>query len=390
MNKKTTKNKNNTQGNAQNNTQSNALNPPPHGGDVYEAILSGRPEPLDFSANISPLGLPEGVKRALAEHALDYERYPDPHSRELKTALAERHGLPQERIVCGAGSADLIFRIARALAPKDALVTAPTFSEYERAAAEAGAAVHHFPLSYPDFSVSEQTVLAVAKMITVLARHTGLVFLCNPNNPTGVLTPRETIRQILRACEANGAALVVDECFIDLVDEPEGFTAEPLLEKHENLMILKAFTKTWAMAGLRLGYVLCGSEKTATKIAGTGPPWSVSAPAQVAGIQALKEKDYFERLRALIKEEREKLKAGLSGAGMEVLGGSANYIFFRLPQASRGKNLAANLAEKGILIRDCSNFNELDDGTYFRVAVKLPEENERLISAIGKAVNHAD
>ena len=375
MNKKTTE---------KNNPQSNALKTPPHGGDVYEAILAGKPEPLDFSANISPLGLPEGVRRALAEHAPDYERYPDPHCRELKTALAERHGLPKDRIVCGAGSADLIFRIARALSPKDVLVTAPTFSEYERAAAEAGAVVKHYPLTYPDFVITEKFSDALKKRSSAFADYSDIVFICNPNNPTGILTPLEIITKILVACEDKGATLFIDECFMDLTDEPGDFTAEPLLAEHENLIILKAFTKTWAMAGLRLGYALCGSERTASMIAGTGPPWSVSAPAQVAGIQALKEKDYFERLRALIKEEREKLKTGLSDAGLEVLGGSANYIFFRLPQASQGKNLAANLAEKGILIRDCSNFNELDDGTYFRVAVKLPEENERLISAIGK------
>ena len=374
---------------------------PPHGGDIYGAIATGGPEPLDFSANISPLGLPEGVRRSLAECADGFTRYPDPHCRVLRAALSEKHGTPQEFIVCGAGSADLIFRAARALRPNRALVTAPAFSEYERAAAEAGAAVSHFPLAYPGFAVTEDMCGAVTGM--------GLVFLCNRNNPTGVLTPRDTIIKILHACEKAGAILVVDECFMDLTDETEAFTAEPLLAGHENLIILKAFTKTYAMAGLRLGYALCGSASIAERIAGTGPPWSVSAPAQAAGLSALKEAAYLKELREMIKKERGRLIAELSAIGAEVLGGSANYVFFRITEADRGISiteagrgnriteasrgislveagriigLAEALAARGVLIRDCSNFIGLEDGTYFRAAVRLPEENDIFLQAV--------
>jgi len=352
----------------------------PHGGDIYEEIISGKPAPLDFSASISPLGLPDGVKSELAARISEYESYPDPYCRELTAALTEKHGIPPERIHCGAGSADLIFRVTRALKPDRVLVTAPAFSEYERAARESGAEVLRCPLSYPDFAVTEKT--------TEYAGQADLVFLCNPNNPTGVLTPPDTIKQLLRACEAAGAVLVIDECFMDLTDEPAAFTAEPLLTEHENLIILKAFTKTWAMAGLRLGYALFGSAETAEGVAKTGPPWSVSAPAQIAGIQALKENEYYKKLRALIKEERIQLKIGLIAVGAEVLGGSANYIFFRYHNQKTGINLAEALAAKGILIRDCSNFAGLEDGTYFRIAVRLAEENERLINAISTIVKN--
>jgi threonine-phosphate decarboxylase len=243
-----------------------------------------------------------------------------------------------------------------------------------------------------------------------------LVFLCNPNNPTGLLTPRDTIIKILHACGKAGAILIVDECFMDLTDEPEAFTAEPLLASQENLMILKAFTKTYAMAGLRLGYALCGSASIAERIAGAGPPWSVSAPAQTAGISVLKEAAYLKALREIIKKERGRLKEGLAALGAEVLGGSANYVFFRvgapsaagrgtslaeagrgaslaevgrgtsLAEAGRGTSFAAALAARGILIRDCSNFKGLEDGTYFRAAVRLPEENDAFLQAVKKEI----
>jgi len=345
--------------------------PAPHGGDIYADLLSGKPAPLDFSANISPLGLPDGVKSVLADHIYEYDIYPDPNCRVLTKALASKHHLSKDNIACGAGSSDLIFRIARVIKPKNTLVTAPAFSEYSRAAEEMDSVIFNYPLLHPGFVVTERIAMFVQKV--------DLVYLGNPNNPTGVLTPRDTIEQILKKCEASRTTLVMDECFMDLTDDPKAFTAEPLLSGYKNLIVLKAFTKTWAMAGLRLGYALCGSAEIAAKIRDTGPPWSVSAPAQIAGAQALKEKEYLAKLRKMIKKEREKLRSGLVYVGADVLGGSANYVFFRMPGRAMAGNLAAALAERGILIRDCSNFNGLEDGTYYRIAVRQPKDNDRLL-----------
>jgi threonine-phosphate decarboxylase len=351
---------------------------PPHGGDTYVHTLAGNPMPLDFSANISPLGLPEGVRFELAERIKEYEAYPDPYCRELTCALSEKHGVPFDRIVCGAGSADVIFRLAHAIRPSISLVTAPAFSEYEAALTEAGSAVLHYPLIYPGFEVRDDIDIEIKK--------TAMVFLCNPNNPTGVLTPKEMIIRVLESCRNSDAILVLDECFMDLTDDPVSFTAESLLQKFENLIILKAFTKNYAMAGLRLGYALCGGGETAGRIKETGPPWSVSVPAQIAGLKALKETAYIRELRDLIKKERGRIKEGLKEAGLEVLGGSANYVFFKIgSDAKKADEFSQKLASRGILIRDCSNFNGLENGAYFRTAVRLPEENERFLREV-KAV----
>ena len=354
---------------------------PPHGGDIYANEIKEIPDLLDFSANISPLGLPESVKNALANRLTECENYPDPHSRELRKALSEKHGIHSERIVCGAGSADLIFRIARVFCGARSLVTAPTFSEYESALREAGSDVSYYPLSWPDFEIKRD----ILEMIPGKR----IIFLCNPNNPTGVLTPKDMIAGIFKTCSKNESTLVIDECFMDLTDDPDSFTAEPLLKTNENLIILKAFTKNYAMAGLRLGYALCGSQETAKRISETGPPWSVSVPAQIAGTEALKDAAYINELRALIKTERAKIKAGLSDAGLEVIGGSANYVFFRTRgDFPEGANLTKELIGRGILIRDCSNYIGLEDGAYFRVAVRLPEENERLLREIWTILKH--
>jgi threonine-phosphate decarboxylase len=351
---------------------------PPHGGDIYTHKLAGGPMPLDFSANISPLGLPEGVRQELTQRIKEYEAYPDPYNRELTCALSEKHGVPSGRIVCGAGSADVIFRLTRVLSPPASLVTAPAFSEYETALTEAGSAVSRYQLIYPGFEVRDDIIPEIKKA--------DMVFLCNPNNPTGVLTPREMIIRILESCRDSGAILVLDECFMDLTDDPVSFTAESLLRDFENLIILKAFTKNYAMAGLRLGYALCGSGETAGAIKETGPPWSVSVPAQIAGVRALKETGYIEELRDMIKRERERLKEGLKETGIEVLGGSANYVFFRCDREGgsiqEAEDLSGKLASRGILIRDCSNFKGLENGVYFRAAVRLPEENDRFLHEI--------
>ena len=357
----------------------------PHGGDTGAYQLEGKPPPLDFSSNISPLGLPDGVRRALAEKVSEFVNYPDPYQRKLRTALAEKHGMELERIVCGAGSADLIFRAVRALRPESVLVTAPAFSEYERASAESGAEVSYYPLTYPDFTVNDDILREIPGK--------DLVFLCNPNNPTGLLTPPETIRSILDECRKHGTILILDECFMDLIDDPDKYSSEPLLADYKNLIILKAFTKTYAMAGLRLGYALCAAACTAMEIESTGPPWSVSVPAQIAGIQALKETDYLAELRTLIKNERRRLKKGLADAGAEILGGSANYVFFRVGEKTGvpdpGAEPAKRLAAKGILIRDCSNYKGLESGMYYRAAVRLPEENDLLIREISRILyNH--
>ena len=341
-----------------------------HGGDWagYQAERGG--QPLDFSANISPLGLPEGVRRA-AVRALDTaERYPDPLCRALRAAIGKAEGVDPAWVLCGNGAAELIYRAVLARRPKRGLVTAPAFSEYEAALELAGCSTDRFLLKEGDgFALNEGFLEAITPDMD-------LVFLCQPNNPTGRTVPRALLAAAAERCRAAGALLVLDECFCGFLDDPEVFSLKDLVGRYENLLILKAFTKLYAMAGLRLGYCLCSDAALLAAMGGAGQPWGVSGPAQAAGIAALEETNYVEAVRAQIQAQRPRLAGELSRLGLRVIPGEANYLLFWSPVP-----LAGPLRERGILLRDCANYHGLCEGWY-RTAVRTAEENSRLLAAL--------
>lgn len=346
-----------------------------HGGDWagFEQEYGGLP--LDFSANISPLGVPDGVRRAIAEAAEEADRYPDPLCRAVSAAIAEAEGCPTGFVLCGNGAADLLFRLALAERPRRALIPAPAFAEYAAALETVDCAVERYALREESgFLVDEGFLAAIRSGIDV-------VFLCEPNNPTGRTTPPKLLRRVLDRCGEVGALLVVDECFGDFLDEPEAHTLTRQLAKHPNLLILKAFTKLYAMAGVRLGYCLCADGALLDGMRHSGQPWAVSTLAQAAGIAALRETGYVSQVRALIQRERPFLMEGLRSLGLRVIPGEANYLLFRSERP-----LVEPLRRRGILLRSCGNYPGLDD-TWYRTAVRTRAENERLLTALGEVLH---
>ncbi len=341
-----------------------------HGGDWagYEAEYGARP--LDFSANISPLGLPEGVQSAVVESLADAPSYPDPLCRSLRGAIARAEQVDLDWCLCGCGAADLIYRVVLAKRPRRALATAPTFAEYERALNLVGCKTDRYLLK-------EETGFDLdGGFLNHITPNTDIVFLCQPNNPTGRTIPHTLLAAVLDRCHQAGALLVVDECFCGFLDDPGAFTMKKLLGKYENLLILKAFTKLYAMAGLRLGYCLCRDTALLDAMRNAGQPWPVSGPAQAAGIAALEETQYVQAVRTLISAQRPRLAGALSRLGLRVIPGEANYLLFfsSIP-------LLGPLRGRGILLRDCGNYAGLCDGWY-RVAVRGREDNDRLIAAL--------
>ena len=340
----------------------------PHGGDVY-----GRPVTLDVSVNTHPQGPPRGVVRAVVDAAQLLDRYPDPHCRRLVAALADREGVPEEAILCGAGAAELIFSFCAALRPRTALELAPTFSEYAAALAAAGCRVERCALE------EEQGFALTEKLLEELERkNCEVVFLCNPNNPTGRLIPPALLESILALCERRGGWLFVDECFLELSDGGRGTSLAPLLRPGRRLFLLRAFTKSYAMAGLRLGYCLCGEGALLERMGRQTQPWNVSVPAQAAGLAALGEEAYLRESRALIQSERRYLQEGLEALGLTVCPSQANYLLVKSPA-----ELSGPLLDRGILIRDCANYRGLGPGWY-RTAVRRREENRTLLNALGE------
>lgn len=343
-----------------------------HGGDVYSARQKMKQEPLDFSANINPMGMPPGAVRAAADALQQCTQYPDPLCRELRAALAAYEGIPAEQIVCGNGAADLIFRIVAATHPQRALLLEPTFAEYEQALRSMDCSIAYFPLQE-----SEGFVLPEA-FLQQLTPEINLLFLCNPNNPTGRTVSPALLQEIWKRCEEAGILLVVDECFNEFLEHPEQNTLKDVLETGANAVILKAFTKSFAMPGLRLGYGLCGNRDLAERIFSCGQPWGVSIPAQAAGVAALQEQGYLERMRRLIQTERRWLSENLARLGLRVFPSEANYILFRTETEIP---LRERMEQRGVLIRACGNYRGLDD-RYYRIAVRGHDENERLIAAL--------
>lgn len=343
-----------------------------HGGDVYSARQKMKQEPLDFSANINPMGMPPGAVRAAADALQQCTQYPDPLCRELRAALAAYEGIPAEQIVCGNGAADLIFRIVAATHPQRALLLEPTFAEYEQALRSMDCSIAYFPLQE-----SEGFVLPEA-FLQQLTPEINLLFLCNPNNPTGRTVSPALLQEIWKRCEEAGILLVVDECFNEFLEHPEQNTLKDVLETGANAVILKAFTKSFAMPGLRLGYGLCGNRDLAERIFSCGQPWGVSIPAQAAGVAALQEQGYLERMRRLIQTERRWLSENLARLGLCVFPSEANYILFRTETEIP---LRERMEQRGVLIRACGNYRGLDN-RYYRIAVRGHDENERLIAAL--------
>ena len=341
-----------------------------HGGDWAGYEREYGKAPLDFSSNVSPLGLPEGVRQAVIRSLQDTERYPDPLCRRLRRAIANAEGIDPLWCLCGCGSADLIYRAVLARRPRRALVTSPTFAEYEAALELISCRTERYMLRREEgFLLREDFPEAITPGVD-------MVFLCEPNNPTGRTTSHKLLLEILTQCRETGTLLVVDECFGSFLDDPGQHTLREQLEEFPNLLILKAFTKLYAMAGLRLGYCLCSDVSFLGAMRAAGQPWAVSGPAQAAGIAALAETEYAQAVRALTARERPWLAGELERLGCEVIPGEANYLLF-----AQDKPLLEPLRRRGILLRGCGNYHGLD-GTWYRAAVRDREDNRRFLAAL--------
>lgn len=344
-----------------------------HGGNIYKKAkeIGIREEDiLDFSANISPLGLPEYIRQAMTEAIDGTINYPDPDCSRLKEAISRQDAVPETKIACGNGGADLLYRLAFGLQPKKVLLPAPAFVEYEEALSAAGAQMEYYRMA-DDFIIRED-------ILEKITEDTDFVVVCNPNNPTGLLTERELILRILERAKETKTFVMVDECFLEICENERDYTVKPFIEKYKNLIILKSFTKLYAIPGVRLGYILAGSEDVIERVNRTGQAWSVSHIAQCAGVAALSDEDYKEKVIVTVAEELSYMKKELFKLPVILYDGAANYLFFQTPGIT---DLDRRLERYGIMIRNCSNYVNLGKD-YWRVAVKAHAENEKLISAL--------
>lgn len=347
--------------------------PRTHGGNIYEAAKRyGLEEKniIDFSSNVNPLGLSSAAIRA-AKKALPFiDRYPDPDMRELRSAISRYFGIKPAHVMCGNGSNSIIHLIPRVFRPKKVLVPCPTYSEYAAAVVDAGGEVVPFTLlERAGFRVDPLEMSFALKGVD-------MAFLCNPNNPTGQLIPKAEMIEIARYALQHGVRLVVDESFMDFIDN-ESIVKDAVESSH--LICLRAFTKFFGMPGLRTGYAV-SDETTIEALREWQEPWTVSIPAERAAIAVLGDWSYIRKTRRLIEKERARLLSALRILpGVETFPGAANFILVKVTSLDVPM-LIDKLGERGLLVRDCSSFPGLGI-SYIRIAVRTGRENKRLLKA---------
>lgn len=382
-----------------------------HGGDIYEYKNI-----RDFSANINFRGMMQSVCDAASEAVARSVHYPDPEYRSLRNALAQRENallkkkvydgtaarrstaqdmengktgsaknngklsgtrIGPQHIICGNGAAELMFALAAARRPKQALLAAPSFFEYEQALTAFGCGIRRFYMkAEEDFALREGFLDAVEEKIDI-------IILGNPNNPTGRLLESGFLLKLLKLCREHRILLVLDESFFDFLceaDQAKTFSGAGEILENPNVFVIKSFTKMYAMPGLRFGYGLCGDEALLQAMRQMMQPWNVSVPAQAAAEAASGELDFARETARLTAAGREDMKLRMEQLGYQVFSSDTNFLLFAGPE-----NLKEFCLQQGVLIRDCSNFPGLEKG-FFRICIRSEEENHALLGILEAAL----
>lgn len=336
-----------------------------HGGDIYRNKVT-----MDFSVNVNPLGIPEGVRNALTETVSLCTCYPDPEAEQLKKAVSRWISVKEQQLLFGNGASELFMAIVHGLRPGKTVIPVPSFYGYEYAAGALPGEVVCFPMK------QEKDFCLDGEIFSVLTQDVDMLFLANPNNPVGNLLPAELLEKILQHCREREIRVVLDECFMGFCDPKHSLLHRT--EEYPNLLVVGAFTKSYAIPGVRLGYLVSSNAVFLENIKRQLPEWNLSAFAQAAGVACTRETEFLKQTRDSVEKERSFLTAGLKAAGLHVFPSAANFLLVsaRIP-------LYEALLERGVLIRDCSTFRGLSEG-YYRIAVKTRAENEELLKQIGE------
>lgn len=346
-----------------------------HGGNIYTFQREGKKDILDYSSNINPLGVPKKFIETAKESFDTLVHYPDPYYIELRKKIAEWNAVNMDNIIVGNGATEILFLYLRALKPKKVLLLAPCFAEYERALRSVAAKIEYFELKesnnfYPDVENLKREI------------ENGdydLLLFCNPNNPTGQFIELEDIKELINSCEKKNTKIFVDEAFIEFVEDWKEKTVSFL--KNKNIFIMRAFTKFFAIPGLRLGYGISFDEEILKKMWEEKEPWTVNTFANLAGIIMLEDKDYMEKTEKWISEEKNFIYQALNKfQHLKAYRTECNFILIKLFNV-RSTSLRAKMIEKNVLIRDASNFKFLDD-SFVRLAIKDRNSNLKMLEIL--------
>ena len=352
-----------------------------HGGNIHKLKRERGIEVLDYSANINPLGISKKLKEKICEKLDLLEKYPDPEYYEMKEVIAIHNKVEIKNIIVGNGATEIMFLYAKNIKPKKVLIISPTFAEYERAIKSGNSNCH---INYFELREDEDFILNIPQLKKELEKKYDLLIICNPNNPTGKFIDKVILDDLAIFCKNKSINILLDEAFIEFV---EGSLAESLVEfKHKNVFIVRALTKFFAIPGLRLGYGITYDMELKDKIESTREPWSVNGIAELATKVLLEDKDYIKESENWIKEEKNFMYKKLEKiSGIKPYKTETNFILVKLTTGIKVKEFRKKMISLGVLIRDASNFNYLDDN-YFRLAIKDRKNNIKVLRCVEDAI----
>lgn len=354
-----------------------------HGGNIYrlaEELKIQERNVIDFSTTINPLRVSKKVKAEIRKSLKNIHNYPDHDARRLRKRLAQYHTIDMDNVICGNGSTELIYLMARTLRPQRVLIPAPTFSEYERAVYLTGSIEKRAQIEYlflkaeNDFRIIPDEFNAVLQKGVKSSRSFDMAFLCNPNNPTSRLIKKEDVLKIAEEARKGKCYLVVDEALIDFCAEE---TVIKEVENNPYLIVLRSMESFYALPGLRFGYGIF-PEHLIARLNEQREPWTVNSLSQRAAVIALKDKGYRKETVNVITAEKKFLEKSFKKLGIEFSISDTNFYLIRIDNADE---ICHQLKTKGILVRNCDNFHGLDS-SYIRITVKSHRENTILIKAL--------
>jgi threonine-phosphate decarboxylase len=341
---------------------------------------------IDFSSNINPLGISRFVLQEIKKNIKQISHaYPDPNCTLLKKCIAEyiQYGIDQNWINIGNGATELIHNFVRCFSSKNSIIPSPTFCEYELASKRCKMKINYVPLS-KKLQIEPDLIMEKFK-----ENSNSLIFLCNPNNPTGLVNT-EAIEKILSSINSSKTILLVDESFLDFLDDIEKNSMIPKIKEFDNLVILRSMTKSYGLAGLRLGYLIA-NPKLIQQLKSYQITWNVNGIAQIAGIAALNDQEYISKTKKIIQKERDYMynKINKKQNYINALRSDVNFFLIKLKDVNSTIYQKIMLNCHGILVRDCSTFTGMSND-FIRVAVRTHKDNLMLLKAIYDINNNLD
>ncbi|MGD9131762.1 MAG: threonine-phosphate decarboxylase CobD [Candidatus Bathyarchaeota archaeon] len=353
-----------------------------HGGNVWKVSEKYKipvDQIIDFSISTNPMGVPEKAVESIRQHLNLIQHYPDPDHEWLLEALAESVGVAPDNVVVGNGSTELIYLFNEVFLEDgyEAVIPVPTFSEYK-------AAIERFGgnMIFIKCDPANNFKLNLEELENSITKKTRIIFLCNPNSPTGRLYEKADILQIVQLAADENVLVFVDEDYVDFVDDSKRYSMADYVNEYNNLFVLRSLTKFFGLAGVRIGFGV-GSPDLVNVMKRVIMPWSVNSLAMFAAAEAVKDTEFIKKSRLLLSNsKRQMLEMFKAVPWLKVYPSETNFLLIEIIREDlTSMQLAEGLAKRGFLIRDCEDFDGLNN-RFFRVTVRKPEENRKLVEQI--------